>query len=105
VGTHHYTDVRHIRQGDYDSVVALREIYPHFVAADIIEDVSTDLRQHVWQPGTLIFFGEEGCGLPLDVLGMCDTIVHIPQMGSVRSINVGTSSGIFMHDYMMRLQK
>lgn len=102
VGMHNYTDVVHLRQGDYDGLLALRQRYRHFIAADIVEDLSTDLRKHVWQPDTLIFFGEEGSGLPLDILGMCDAVVHIPQMGCVRSINVGTSAGVFMYDYMMR---
>lgn len=104
VGMHHYTDVKHIMQGDYESLVSLRKRYKHFIAADIVEGVSTNLYDHVWQPDTLILFGEESCGLPLEVLGMCDAVIHIPQMGCVRSINVGTSAGIFMHDYMMRLR-
>jgi len=102
VGMHHYTDVIHISLGDHDTLNSLRKRYKHFIAADIVEGVSTDLRDHQWRDDTLIFFGEEGCGLPLDVLGMCDAVVHIPQMGCVRSINVGTSAGVFMYDYMIR---
>ena len=36
-------------------------------------------------------------------LGMADDVVYIPQLGSVRSLNVGTASGIVMYDYVTKL--
>jgi len=100
-GCHHYTDVNYL--SSLDQIWALRERYPHFVAMDIIPGVSVPLHEHVWQPGTLLFFGEEQQGLLPEILDMCDKIVHIPQRGSVRSINVGTASGIALHSISMAL--
>lgn len=100
VGTHHYTPVNYIPMGGYDAIQGLRAQYPHFVAMDILEGVSKDVREHTWEPGTLMIFGEEGCGLPLEILGFCEKTLHINQRGSVRSINVGTASGIVMYDFM-----
>jgi len=34
---------------------------------------------------------------------MCSRIVMIPQYGSVRSLNVGTASGIVMNDFVSKL--
>jgi tRNA G18 (ribose-2'-O)-methylase SpoU len=100
VGTHHYTPVSFKKIGDYDSIHELKEKYPHFIAMDIIPGESIDMRSHSLKPGSLLIFGEEGCGLPLEILGMCEKTVHIPQRGSVRSINVGTASGVAMYDFM-----
>ena len=41
-----------------------------------------------------MIFGEEGVGLTKKTLETADYAVEIPQFGSVRSLNVGTSSGI-----------
>lgn len=103
VGTYHYTDVKWLQSTA--TIKELRNRYPHFVAMDIIPGVSTSLHEHVWEPGTLLFFGEEQQGLQPEILDMCDKVVHIPQGGSVRSINVGTASGIAMHSIMSSLKK
>lgn len=103
VGTYHYTDVHHLKT--MDEILSLRSKYPHFVALDIIEGVSKSINDHVWEPGTLLFFGEEKEGLKPEILEICDTVLHIPQRGSVRSINVGTASGISMQYCMNQLAK
>jgi len=101
VGTYHYTVVKWIQS--LETLQELRGRYPHFVAMDILPGVSKPMHEHVWQPGTLLFFGEEQQGLQPEILDLCDEILHIPQGGSVRSINVGTASGIAMHSIMREL--
>jgi tRNA G18 (ribose-2'-O)-methylase SpoU len=46
-----------------------------------------------------MIFGQEQIGIPKEVLDMCDDVVYIRQFGTVRSLNVGTASGIVMYDY------
>jgi tRNA G18 (ribose-2'-O)-methylase SpoU len=53
-------------------------------------------------PKTLICLGQESSGLPLEIIKRCDKLVHIPQYGSVRSLNVGTAAGIAMYDFVMK---
>ena len=101
VGTYHYTHVEWLQT--LEAIEQLRDRYPHFIAMDIIPGVSTAIQKHVWKPGTLIFFGEEQQGLQKEILDMCDKVVHIPQGGSVPSVNVGTASGITMHSIMTTL--
>ena len=48
---------------------------------------------------TMMVFGEEGIGLTDEMLNLADHVVSIKQYGSVRSMNVGTTSGIAMYDY------
>lgn len=93
VGAYNYIDVVHVGN-DIDGIIELRKLYPHFIAIDILEGISTDINDHEWEPGTLLFFGEEGIGLGPEILGLCEKILHIPARGSVRSINVAVSSGI-----------
>jgi tRNA G18 (ribose-2'-O)-methylase SpoU len=44
-----------------------------------------------------MIFGQEGPGVPDELRERADVIVHIPQYGSIRSLNVGVAAGIAMH--------
>jgi tRNA G18 (ribose-2'-O)-methylase SpoU len=52
---------------------------------------------------TLICLGQEGNGIPQEILGKCQDLLEIPQVGSVRSLNVGTAAGIVMYDYCTKV--
>jgi tRNA G18 (ribose-2'-O)-methylase SpoU len=54
---------------------------------------------------TLICLGQEGNGIPQEILDKCHDLVEIPQVGSVRSLNVGTAAGIVMYDYCAKVGK
>ncbi len=59
-----------------------------------------DLFDHnTWDINPLFIFGEEQLGISKNVLDKSKFIVTIPQYGSVRSLNVGTCSGIVMAKY------
>lgn len=47
----------------------------------------------------VMVFGQEGAGLSEDILTRADQVLHIPQAGSTRSINVGVASGIAMFEW------
>ena len=103
VGTHHYVDVFHL--GDelegFKNLMKLKERYT-FVAFEnnpANERTTHRLDQFIWPKNPLMIFGEEGQGVSLPVLAMAEEVVEIPQFGSVRSLNVGTASGITMYDW------
>jgi tRNA G18 (ribose-2'-O)-methylase SpoU len=50
-----------------------------------------------------MIFGQEQIGVPTEILNICNDILYIPQYGSVRSINVGTASGILMNSYCSKI--
>ena len=52
-----------------------------------------------WPENPIVAFGQEGPGLPEDLLARADATVVIPQFGSMRSINVGVAAGIAMYDW------
>lgn len=97
VGAHHYTPVSH----DPDPLELLHTLRAEgyrLVAAEITDD-AVPLTTYQWEEKSAIIFGEEGLGLSEDVLETVDDIVYIPGRGSVRSLNVATTSGIFLYDY------
>lgn len=97
VGTYLYTKVRFL--SDSESLVRLKDEYL-FVGVDNIEG-SVLIETFVWpDKPILLLFGEEGGGLTSEVIRLCDVIVAINQYGSVRSLNVGTASGIVMYEYV-----
>ena len=65
-------------------------------------NAASTLANYEWKADTLLVFGEEGNGLSKQMLAMCEDIVYIPQYGSVRSLNVGTTSGIIMNDLVSK---
>ena len=99
VGTHHYVDLNHI--DGYDVLVSLKPKYK-FVCLDNVEG-SIPMEDFEWPENSLMIFGEEGIGLSEQMLKLADYTVSITQYGSVRSMNVGTTSGIAMYDYINKL--
>ena len=100
VGTHHYTDLVHL--DDFTSLKLLKKQY-HFVGVENNTPKAKNISEYVPQPKTLFIFGEEGSGIKDEIIELCDEVVYIPQYGSVRSVNVGTCSGIVMNDYVSKI--
>jgi tRNA G18 (ribose-2'-O)-methylase SpoU len=101
VGTHHYEHV-----GYDESIVNLINKYRQegykIVAIDNVGEAQ-DIRSYRWEPKSFMLFGEEGRGLSQKAIESADDIVYIPQFGSVRSLNLGTASGIAMYDYSYKV--
>ena len=95
VGVQNYTEIKWLSH--IDELIKLREKYV-FVGIDNVPG-SVSIHSHVFQPNTLMFFGEEGVGLTPAIQQMCDKILHIDMFGSVRSLNCGTASGIAMYEF------
>lgn len=101
VGTQFYTDINYL--SSIEEMMELKKEYI-FIGVDCVPS-SIPMETFEWPKNTLMIFGEEGKGISKEVLDMCDNIVHITQYGSVRSLNVGTSSGIAMYDYINKFSK
>lgn len=103
VGTHHYTLLTHLKT--IEEIKELKSKY-HFVAIECnIERNCVDLFEYQIKPNSIFVFGEESKGLSDEILDLCDEYVYIPMRGSVRSLNVGTASGIIMAEAMKAISK
>ena len=105
VGSHHYIDIFHVPDGVCE-LVNLKKTYT-FVAMDNNIPNTEKLSEFCWsslEKPPLIFFGEEGVGLTSEALNMCDYRIEIQQYGSVRSLNVGTSSGLVLYELSQHLK-
>jgi len=96
VGTHHYIDLKYI--DDFEDLWALKDKYTFVCLDNNIEGVIS-MEDFEWPENALMIFGEEGEGVTSEMLELADHVVSIRQYGSVRSMNVGTTSGIAMYDY------
>lgn len=106
VGTHHYTDLQHyktendflhyIRSNNY-RLIAVENNIPQYSHKTLNLFAQTDY--DVFGDKPMFVFGEEKVGLSDNMLQNSDCIVTIPAYGSVRSLNVGTTSGIVMAMY------
>jgi len=99
VGTHHYVDLNYLN--DFEELMKLKEKYV-FVGLDNNLDCCVPMETFEWPDNALMIFGEEGEGISPLLLKECAYCVNIPQYGSVRSLNVGTSSGIAMYDWIQK---
>jgi len=102
VGTHHYTPIYHhkdeesfLLQLSGRTIIAIENNIPEY------EDKTINLFSFdfidSYQP--IFVFGEENKGLSNTILDRANIILTIPNYGSVRSLNVGTTSGIVMGIY------
>jgi tRNA G18 (ribose-2'-O)-methylase SpoU len=105
VGTHHYVDIVHM-PGAVCELVDLKKQYT-FIAIDNNIPNTEKLDEFSWntlEKPPLVFFGEEGVGLTKETLELCDYRIEIEQYGSVRSLNVGTSSGLVLYELSRHLK-
>jgi tRNA G18 (ribose-2'-O)-methylase SpoU len=105
VGTHHYTDLKHIKTEEefikyvkdigYTLVAVENNIpkYNHKTVSIFNQWVFSDVDK------PMFVFGEEKLGLSDFILDNAEMVITIPEYGSVRSLNVGTTSGILMSFY------
>lgn len=93
VGVHNYSNIEWL--SSLDELLKLKDKYV-FVGIDNISG-AVPISSHFWEENTLLLFGEEGVGLTPTIQKFCDKMIYIEQFGSVRSLNVGTASGIVMH--------
>jgi tRNA G18 (ribose-2'-O)-methylase SpoU len=113
MGTEFYMDFQQIRYveeidevlKDYELIIGLDNIDGSINIFDYSWDISKSKKEQTKQPKTLICLGQESTGLPQEIIQKCDQLVHIPQYGSVRSLNVGTAAGIAMYDFVMKSRK
>lgn len=71
------------------------------LAIDIVED-SQPLANTELLKNTVMVFGAEGPGLSEELRSRADKVVHIEQLGSTRSVNVGVASGIAMYAWLQK---
>lgn len=102
VGTYHYTDMINIKE--FQDLINLKAKYK-FVALENNIDKTVPIYDYEWDENSLIVVGEEGTGLSEEVLGVCDDYIHIPQYGSVRSMNAAVAASIAMNDYVCKYLK
>lgn len=107
VGTHHYTHFEHLPTKSDLLEFVNRMNFHRIVGIDNVEG-ALELPKYDWgtpkkNEDILMIFGQEQVGVPQDLLDLCDDVVYIPQYGSVRSLNVGTASGIAMYDYASKV--
>lgn len=101
VGTQYYTKINFIKT--YEDLELLKSKYI-FIGIDNIAN-SVPLTNFDWPKNSLMVFGEENKGLTDKTILMCDYIVEIPMMGTVRSLNAGCASAIVMNDYCCKYKK
>lgn len=78
---------------EYDNIIAIE---------NNIESISLTNFKWEYKKKNLIIFGQEQNGIPEILLSKSNIKLSIPQIGSVRSLNVATTAGIVMYDYMMK---
>jgi tRNA G18 (ribose-2'-O)-methylase SpoU len=107
VGTQNYTNFKHVKTIDnvHEALSDLRSRKEIIIVG--IDNVanSQNIATYDWpeHKHVIMIFGQEKNGVPQELLNICDNVLYIEQYGSVRSLNVGTASGIAMYSYCTAL--
>lgn len=95
VGAHHYTPIEYYP----DEISFFKQIEKTNKIIAVENNVKFDCipyQEFEYEENSVFLFGEEQRGLSNEVLTRCHGIITIEAHGSVRSLNVGTASGIIM---------
>lgn len=100
VGAHNYIQVDKIKTFDYDLMIEriiLDGYTPVFIETNgkPISTIHNDAR--IYKP--CFIFGEEGAGIPEELLSKNYPIFEIPMFGVLRSYNVSVAASIAMYEY------
>jgi tRNA G18 (ribose-2'-O)-methylase SpoU len=71
------------------------------ISIDITKD-SKPLNESALPKNAIYVFGSESNGVSQQMLEASSDIIHIEQLGSTRSVNVGVASGIFLYEWVRR---
>lgn len=69
-----------------------------------IDNTATSKSMHTAEipANTIMVFGQEGPGISDELLAQGSATLHIPQLGSTRSLNVGVAAGIALYEWSRR---
>jgi tRNA G18 (ribose-2'-O)-methylase SpoU len=98
--TDRYVDVRHHDGFDDLAAWAAAEALP-LVGVDLLPGSVSILDADLPRRCVLVF-GQEGPGLSDAARAAVGQVLHVPQLGSTRSINAGVASGIAMFEWHRR---
>ena len=98
-GTYHYSDVVFIPT--LNEIVDLKQQYKFIGLENNIAN-TVPIKDFVWPDNTLLILGEEGTGIPPEIVDLLDYKVEIPSIGSVRSINVASAAAIAIYDFVSK---
>jgi 23S rRNA (guanosine2251-2'-O)-methyltransferase len=62
------------------------------------EKATGNLMDNDFRPGSAIVIGNEGVGPRPGLLTLCDSVVKIPQVGHIGSLNAAVAAGIFFYE-------
>ncbi len=80
------------------AIELLRHEVPDLVvAAATLSERSRDVRSYVRPAHVLLILGNEGAGIPADVLALADVELSIPMHAGTDSLNVAAASAVFLY--------
>jgi len=97
VGTHLYENLQHVKYVDEFPENVKNS---HIIAVDNVDNAKALETYKFPDKEITLCFGEEGSGLPEEIMQMANDIVYIKQYGSVRSLNVGSAASIIMYEFV-----
>lgn len=93
VGAHHYTDVIHSYNAN-EFFEKIRNKYVPIAVENNVDYQSFDAYKFVFPSNACFIFGSENEGLTKNVLDQCQAMITIPNLGAIRSFNVGVTAAI-----------
>lgn len=101
VGTHNYTPMTHYKS-EQDFIDACKQLGLRIVAVEnnipkYVSKTKNFIPTYTPVKNSIYVFGEEQAGLSDLILDNVDEILTLPAYGSVRSINVGSTSAIILY--------
>lgn len=101
VGTHKYTPIKHFKEEEISDLLGYIGD-SKLIGIDNVPEAKNIIK-YVWPKDHFVMvFGQEQIGIYEPIKSLCSETVYIPQLGSVRSLNVACASSIALYDYCLK---
>ncbi|MGI9667682.1 MAG: TrmH family RNA methyltransferase [Acidimicrobiia bacterium] len=98
--TDRYQNIEHLASVDELVTFGAKSDLP-IIGIDIVEG-SQPIEQAHLPERCILVFGQEGPGLSPEMIDACESVLHITQHGSTRSINAGAASAVAMYAWCLQ---
>ncbi len=82
----------------YKTIEVLQENNYKIIATVLKTD--EDIYNFEFPDKCALVFGSEGEGLRKNIINLCDSLVRIPMVGKIDSLNVSVSAGVFLYEIL-----
>ena len=103
-GAHHWVNRTRIAHEERCNLLKMKQQEGYQVVVTHFSEDAVSFREIDYTKPTIIVMGNEAEGVSADVIALADTLVIIPMMGMVQSLNVSVATALLLYEAERQLE-